>query len=274
MKLALNYSPQALELLEEGQIDIDVIKCPDQSDLVEKIRCLTPTYVHFSLNAGTQGFSPDWQKLEDTLKTTETRFINLHLETTSEDHPHIPILSLDRDHESYIVEKLIKDVQEVTSRFGAENVILENDPYHAEVRASFRLLRLSAEPRAISEIIRQTGCGLLLDIDHARVSSHYMNISLEKYIAGLPTERLKELHMTGTRQHKEEAWLESHHEMRQQDWLIFDWALEQIQSGSWAHPDVYAFEYGGIGEKFDRHSDKATIAEQVPIFKKKIALLV
>ncbi|MDO8649534.1 MAG: DUF692 family protein [Candidatus Peregrinibacteria bacterium] len=274
MKLALNYSPQALELLEEEQIDIDVIKCSDQPDLIEKAQRLKPTYVHFPLNAGTQGFSPDWQRIEEVLKTTATRFINLHLEATSEDYPDIPITSQDEDHESRIMEKMIEDVQEVSSRFGAENVILENDPYHAEARASFRLLRLSAEPWVISEIIRQTGCGLLLDIDHARVSSHYMGITLEYYIAQLPTHRLKELHMTGTRPHQQEGWFESHHEMRQEDWLAFDWALGQIQNGSWANPNVYAFEYGGVGEKFDWRSDKAMIAEQVPLFRKKITVLV
>lgn len=270
MKFALNYSPQALELLKEGRIDIDLIKCPDSQGLIEEAQRLKPVYVHFPLNAGTRGFLPDWQRIEEVMETTGTRFINLHLEATHEDYPSIPITSQDRDDQSRMIEKMIEDVQEVTSRFGAENVILENDPYHAEARASFRLLRPSAEPWVVSEVIRETGCGLLLDIDHARVSSHYMDIPLEDYIAQLPTDRLRELHMTGTRPHEQEGWLESHHEMRHEDWPIFDWVLEQIQNGSWTSPHLFAFEYGGVGTKFDWRSDKATIAEQVPQFREKV----
>lgn len=271
MKLALNYSPQAEELLDAGLIDIDVIKCPDWPELIQKAQRLKPVYVHFPLCAGGRAFSPDWQKIEGMKHETATRFINLHLEATTDDYPDIPITSEDADHQSRIIEKAVKDVQEAISRFGVENIILENSPYHADARASFRLLRPAAEPKVIAEVIRQTGCGLLLDVDHARVSSHYMNMSFEDYIAELPTDRVKELHMTGTRMHAQEGWLESHHEMRQKDWSIFDWALHQIQSGQWAHPDVFAFEYGGVGEKFDWRSDKATIAEQVPILRGKIA---
>jgi uncharacterized protein len=272
MKFAINYSPQAEEALDAGQIDIDLFKCSDRPDLIEKAQRLKPAYVHFPLNAGVQSFAPDWQKIEEMKNATATRFINIHLTATDKDYPDIPVTSQDSGHQERILKKALKDMRELIARFGAENVILENDPYHAEARASLYILRPPTEPKMITEVIRQTGCGLLLDIDHARVSAHYMGISLEDYVTQLPTDRLMELHMTGTKLNKE-GWLESHYEMQEEDWPIFDWALDKIRQGAWSHPSIYAFEYGGVGEKFDWRSDKTTIAEQVPLFRKKIDAL-
>jgi uncharacterized protein len=273
MKLAVNYSPQTEELLSEGKIDCDLIKCPDWPDLIGKAQKLRPVYVHFSLDAGKRDFSPDWQNIEDMRKVTETRFINTHLTATTEDYPDIPLTSQSKEHQHRILEKAMRDVQELVSRFGKENVILENDPHHAVMRESVNILRAAVEPSVITEVIHETQCGLLLDIDHARVSSDSMGISLEDYIAELPTDRLRELHMTGTRTDPQTELLQSHLEMHDEDWRIFDWALTQIQQGKWTHPYVYAFEYGGVGEKFEWRSEKSCIAEQVPILREKISAL-
>ncbi len=271
MQLALNYSPQAEELIDAGRIDIDVFKCPSRPDLIEKAQRLRPVYVHFSLNVGGKDCAPDWRNIEKLMRVTATLFLNVHLTAAKEDYPDMHITSQNRDDQLRILEKAIQDVRELAVRFGAENIIVENDTYHAEARPSLSTLRPAAEPWVISEVIRQTGYGLLLDIDHARVSAHYMGMLLAEYIAQLPTDRLKELHMTGTRPETQEGWLQSHHEMQEEDWSIFDWALDQIRQGNWARPEVYAFEYGGVGdEKFHRPSEKAVIAKQVPILRKKL----
>ncbi|HLV36123.1 MAG TPA: hypothetical protein VKY59_13445, partial [Spirillospora sp.] len=52
MKFALNYSPQAAELLRAGDIDIDLFKCPDWPHLIEQARQQRPVYIHFPLVAG------------------------------------------------------------------------------------------------------------------------------------------------------------------------------------------------------------------------------
>ncbi len=272
MKFALNYSPQAEEALAAGLIDIDLFKCSDQN-LIKQAQRLKPVYVHLPLDVAKKDFSPDWKNIEAMKNETNTRFVNMHLSATSADFPDIPITSVLTEHRSVIMDKAVQDAAEFAKRFGADNVILENDPYHAEARESFHLLRPSAEPSVISEVMRQTRCGLLLDLDHARVSAHYMRMSLEDYVSQLPIDRLQELHMTGTRPHAQEGWLESHHEMRSEDWKIFDWALGKIKNGSWPKPHIYAFEYGGIGKKFEGRSDKEIIVEQVSIFRDKIAAL-
>lgn len=274
MRFALNYSPQAEELLDARAIDIDLFKCPARPDLVRDAQRRKPAYVHFALEVGGAEFAPDWRAIEALRAATATRCINVHLTAATGDYPDIPIMSQNPDHQSRILEQAILQVRELAAHFGTENVMVENDTYHAEARASLSVMRPAAEPGLLSALLRETGCGLLLDIDHARVSAHYMGMPLQAYIAQLPTDRLRELHMTGTRPHPQEGWLQSHHPMQEEDWRIFDWALKRIRSGAWARPEIYAFEYGGVGdEKFYRPSEKAVIAEQVPVLRGKIAAL-
>jgi uncharacterized protein (UPF0276 family) len=55
------------------------------------------------------------------------------------------------------------------------------------------------EPGWITHILAQTGCGLLLDGAHARVAAERLGLDLDDYLAGLPLERVCQLHISGTR---------------------------------------------------------------------------
>ena len=52
MNFAINYSPQAGELLKQGKIEINLFKCPDWPELIQEASALAPVYVHFPLIAG------------------------------------------------------------------------------------------------------------------------------------------------------------------------------------------------------------------------------
>lgn len=276
MQFALNYSPQAMALVREKVIDIDLFKC--SSDFPAHITdalTLKPVYVHFSLNAGKPHQQPfDPAPVEAMLKQTSTKLVSVHLGATNEDFPDIPLESANEDHRKRVLEQLLKDVRVVTKHFGSEQVILENFPYHASARCrpgekSLEVLRATVHPESIATVVKETGCGLLLDIDHALVTAHYMGQDVKEYIAQLPVQSIRELHMTGTCDH--EGWLESHLPMQNDDWALFDWALGNIASGTWGHPEIFAFEYGGTGPAFAWRSDAKVIAEQVPKFRRRIS---
>jgi uncharacterized protein (UPF0276 family) len=54
-----------------------------------------------------------------------------------------------------------------------------------------------AEPQFLTEIIRRTGCGLLLDINNVYVSAHNLGFDAEAYIAALPGAAIGEIHLAG-----------------------------------------------------------------------------
>ncbi len=276
MKNAVNYSPQAAELLSNGTIDVELLKCsPDFPELISEAMALRPVRVHFSFYAGKpQQSPPDKKMIETLLRKTGTTFVNIHLLSTNEDFPDIPI---DADRESdrqRVVEHMVNDVRAMTEYFKPDQVILENLPYHSLARVpsvtSIDVLRVSVLPSTIRTVIEETGCGLLLDIDHARVAAHYLQEDPKEYIQSLPVDRIRELHMTGTAM--QDGWLQSHLPMQEADWEFFEWALQNIADHTWSHPEMMAFEYGGVGKAFLSRSDPEVIANQVPQFLRMIEL--
>lgn len=53
------------------------------------------------------------------------------------------------------------------------------------------------EPEFIAEIVRRTGCGLLLDVNNIHVSAHNRGFAAESYLAALPAEAVGEIHIAG-----------------------------------------------------------------------------
>lgn len=53
------------------------------------------------------------------------------------------------------------------------------------------------EEEFLAELVRRTGCGLLLDVNNLFVSSHNQGIDISSYVAALPPEAVKEIHVAG-----------------------------------------------------------------------------
>jgi len=256
MLFSINFSTQAAVLFQQGRLKIDRFKCPDWPYLIDEASEYCPPAVHFNLTAGRGKFSlktgrksREWifRKLDEVdriANETQTPYINLHLEARNADFPEIPIDSTLPSHQEMIFSQVISDVETVVSRFGRQRIIIENVPY----RPSGHVLRPSVEPELISKVIEQTGCGLLLDIPHARISAQSLGIDETEYFNRLPVHRLKELHFTGVQNLN--GWLQDHLPALEADWKRLDWALERIRQGEWPRPWLLAFEYGGVGEKF------------------------
>lgn len=260
MKFAINYSKQAAQLVEHGEIAIDYFKCPDWPGMVEEASRLRPVAVHFTLNAGNgQIQKTDWKLIEQLLHKTGTAYVNVHIAPESKDFPGIPVDTQRAEEYRAVIDRVITDVQLIVNRFGAERVIVENVPYRGK-DGSF--LRPGVEPGAINQVLDETGCGLLLDISHARITARQLGIDERTYMAALPVDRLREIHFTGL--HNLNGYLQDHLPVLEADWPILDWVLERVQRKEWSFPTMLAFEYGGVGEKFSWRSDTAVIAEQVP----------
>lgn len=258
MKFALNYSPQAAALLNDRQIEIDLYKCPDWLDLIETAREHRPVYVHFPLIAG-RGQPVDWAKIDALLQLTDTPYVNTHLA------PHavnlgIPLDTRDAAHAEMLIEIMLRDIEPLVKRFGADKVILENALWDEEWSIPLPLL----EPSLIRHMVYESGCGFLLDTAHAAASARFMGINEREYIRQLPVDQLRELHVTGLAQNADTGVWVDHFEMTALDWDLFDWSMDCIRSGEWATPWAVSFEYGGIGPMFEYRSESRVIAEQAP----------
>jgi len=260
MKLAVNYSPQTAELVQAGKIQLDFFKCPPWANLVAEAQEIGNIQIHFELRAGTGRLhETHWEVIEDYLTQTSTPYINLHLAPMVSDYPGMKADTQEPADVQRVMDNLLNDVCAVVDHFDAEHVIAENVTY---LGSHGRFLRSATLLDSIQRVFNETGCGLLLDIAHARITAHYLGVDPVDYISNLPVNHLRELHFTGI--HETPDGPQDHLSLLDTDWPWLVWTIEQIQSGKWARPWLLAFEYGGIGEFFGAHCDPDVLATQVP----------
>ena len=254
MKFALNYSKAAADLVCCGLIQVDLIKCPDWPDVIAEAGALGPTYTHFPLKAGLPEPDPvDHEALAEQLQASATPHVNVHLDPKIK--PGVsPFACVNK-----AIDQTIEQVYRLVEHFGADRVVVENVPYWQSKTCH---ARLAALPEFVSSVVEETGCGLLLDLSHARIAAREIGIEEEAYLNAMPVHRLKELHVTGLA--RVDGWLRDHMPMHKSDWSAFEWAMERIRNSQWAEPRIVAFEYGGVGPTFAWRTDRHVLAEQVP----------
>ena len=262
MQLAVNYSPQAADLLREGTITFDRWKCSDWPELVAGARATSlPLYLHLDLQAGSgKAAAVDLEHLAARVADTATPYVNLHLAPQRADYPDIPVESREPTQLDAVVDRTVRDLRRVSARFGAARVIVENLPYRG---ADGKRLRLGAEAGLMRRVCDETGCGFLLDIAHARTAARHLGVDEREYLSSLPTDRLRELHVSGV-DCDAEGRPREHMPLSDDDWALLTWCLGRIREGRWGHPWVLAFEYGGLGPVMEWRSEAAVLAEQVP----------
>ena len=286
MKFAVNYSPESIHLLESGHIKFDLVKLPAWPELIKKVAGRHPCYVHFPLKVGRGKGVLDnetkelvkWKKIEKMVKMTDTPFVNLHVSLSAKHFPDIPQDSTTPEHFDRVLENILHDVCEAVKQFGPEKVIVEN-----EHDGKGHHLKINILPGLFHRIIEETGCGLLLDVSHARIAARALNLDEKSYLHSLPVQRIRELHLTGIQWFGEdhiqkvraaglsEDWIEkiSHHwmdhlPMTDDDWSMIRWVLDNIRASEWSRPWVVSLEYGGLGGFFGAFTDEAVLREQIP----------
>jgi uncharacterized protein (UPF0276 family) len=70
-------------------------------------------------------------------------------------------------------------------------ILVENPAVYVAFESSL------AEPQFLAELVRRTGCGLLLDVNNIAVSHHNVGLDIERYFDVLPAEAVGEIHLAG-----------------------------------------------------------------------------
>ncbi|MEQ8675779.1 MAG: DUF692 family protein [Aggregatilineales bacterium] len=257
-QLAINYSSQAARLLMDREISVDLFKVLSNPDLIEIAHQDADVYVHLPLRAGQGNLEMvDWAFIDEMLHKTNTPFVNLYLAPHAPDFPELELDSNDPVWRGRLIERMIRDVMLVKEQFGADRVILENAPW--DVTPGYAVPRAAIEPEVIRQVVHETGCGLLLDLAHARMSALYLGMDVEDYIHRLPVQSLRELHLCGVKYDPNiDAWRD-HFEMSADDWRLAEWAFSQVHQGKWATPAIVALEYGGVTPRLEWRSEPSII---------------
>jgi uncharacterized protein (UPF0276 family) len=93
------------------------------------------------------------------------------------------------------------------------------------------------EPAFLRELLASTDASLLLDLAHAQVSASRMGLTVDDYLAGLPLDRVRQLHVSGPRW-RDGVLDDAHETLRDADLGL----LREVLSGT--APWAVTLEYG------------------------------
>jgi uncharacterized protein (UPF0276 family) len=253
MQFAVNYSTQLQNLLEKDHLPVDLIKCPEWDGIIAQSNKFRPVYVHFDILLGLGLIqSLDFGKIRSLIALTDTRHLNAHLVASPDMDPSSKADNL------HLLKIWENELYQLSAAFGIRNIAVENFPFMPY--QPYQKMAVNADN--IAQIVHSTGCGFLLDLAHARISSQVLGLNAQNYIESLPVDRLVEMHITGVKSYN--GYLTDHFELQEADWQFAQWAIANIKSGHWQEPHVVAFEYGGVGEIFAWRTSQAVLETQIP----------
>ncbi len=110
-------------------------------------------------------------------------------------------------------------------------LLLENDE-----PPPFDGYEFEAHPERLAHVLDATGCGLVLDIAHARLSAERLGMDVQAYLSRLPLDRVVQLHVSGPRVRNGRLF-DAHEPLQDVDYDLLEFVLAQTR------PKVITLEY-------------------------------
>jgi uncharacterized protein len=198
---------------------------------LEKIRSHYPLSMHgVGLSLGSARGIDDvhLQRLAEACRRYEPDAVSEHLSWSVGDGIYLnDLLPVPYTAETLtIVSANIHRMQDALKR----PVMIENlSQYVSYARSSM------SEPEFLSELVRRTGCGLLLDVNNVYVSAKNLAFDPAAYIDGLPAEAVGEIHLAGHSENQTPAGP-----------VLIDDHSSAVQPAVWS---LYAWTIGRIGRR-------------------------
>jgi len=186
----------------EGDVPVDFVEVISENYMVEggkplrvleQVRAKMPVIIHgVSMSIGSaDGLDQDYL---DRLKTLEGRiqplWVSDHLcWTRTSAHNSHDLLPLPLTQEA--LEVVCNNVERAQEHLGRA-MLFENPSSYM----TFPQDELN-EWEFLSEMTRRTGCYLLLDVNNIYVSANNHGFSAHDYLAGLPLDRVRQIHLAG-----------------------------------------------------------------------------
>ena len=114
------------------------------------------------------------------------------------------------------------------------------------------------EPPFIAAVLAETNAGLLLDLAHARVSAARMGMPIDEYLAQLPLDRVRQIHISGPRP-RDGVLADAHEALLDEDYALLRDVLHQTR------PQALTLEY---------FRDEGALLEQIGRLRQSISFTV
>jgi len=144
--------------------------------------------------------------LKQLVDRVQPALVSEHLAWSSWQGVYLPdLLPFPRTHEALL--RISANIDAVQSALG-RTIAIENPSHY---------LHLTGhdwdEIDFLGELVRRTGCGLLLDVNNVQVSAHNLGYCARSYLDRVPAEAIQEIHLAGYSQDPllgPALWIDSH----------------------------------------------------------------
>jgi hypothetical protein len=215
-----SINPGFIEVAPENWIDLGGY----WADVFKRVNEQYPLVLHgLSLSIGSPE-EPDWdflKKLKTFIKQYNVKIYSEHLSFAKMDNAHLydllPI-PFKEDAIKHIVNR-IKQVQD----FLEMPISIENVSYYTAVDTEI------SESKFVSEIVKQSGCNMLLDVNNVYVNAFNHGYNANEFIDAMPLEKVSYIHMAGHNKISDKLIIDTHGEaIIDPVFELFDYTYQKI----------------------------------------------
>jgi uncharacterized protein (UPF0276 family) len=161
--------------------------------MLDALRSRHPVSVHgvgLSLAADALPDAAHLARLANLVKRVGPFIVSEHLAWSFWGGSYFPdLLPFPRTREA--LNRIARNI-EITQTVLGRRILIENPSLYAQLDG-----HEESESEFLSELARRTGCGLLVDVNNAYVSSRNLGFDPGQYLAALPAEAIGEIHLAG-----------------------------------------------------------------------------
>jgi uncharacterized protein (UPF0276 family) len=168
------------------------------------------------------------KRFKTVMERYEPMFISEHLAWSSHDTTYYNDL-LPVPYTKPVLDRVVSHIHQFQDSM-QRKMLLENPSTYV----AFEQCDMS-ETDFLCEIVKQTGCGLLLDVNNVYVSATNHNYSAAQYLAEFPLEHVREIHLAGHATEEDEngapLLIDAHdREVSDAVWSIYETVIAQLGS--------------------------------------------
>jgi uncharacterized protein len=197
--------------------------------VMSKLREEYPLFLHgvgMSLGGEAPLNREHLQRFKHVVERFEPMVVSEHLAWSSHDTTYYNDL-LPVPYTKMVLDRVVSHIHQFQNELGRK-MLLENPSTYV----AFEQCDMS-ETDFLHEIVKQTGCGLLLDVNNVYVSAINHNYSAEQYLTEFPLDHVREIHLAGHATEEDEKGapllIDAHdREISDAVWLIYENVIAKI----------------------------------------------
>lgn len=165
------------------------------------------------------------EKVKQTINRYNPSLVSEHISWSTNDGISVPdLLPVPCTKEAF---KIFKENINVVQEYLDRHILVENPSSYLAYKQQDM-----PEYELITELAKQTGCGILLDVNNIHVSCHNLKLDSLEYLKNIPPELVQEIHLAGYNINKvgdEEVFIDHHGDRVFEDvWKLYAEAVKHL----------------------------------------------